>query len=641
MILAGALLIAAGHPALAAPRFDPVFGDHAVLQRDRALRISGTATPGQALTLSVAGQSVAAEADAKGAWTAQLAPLAAGGPHRMTVTDASGASSAIDDLMIGDVFLCGGQSNMSYLTRFATNASSQLKTPADPMIRFATIPIVQPPVEEARLRKDIQWRITAPDTLGESSAVCYYMALDLKKAKGVTIGFVRSSLGGTAVESWLSADALRQVPPFAERVAALRTFAVAPEAGRSAWQAHVAKWWRATAPDEGRMLPGYDDRRWDWARLPGQRNASNEALGSYFAGAIWYRHEAMLDADTAGTIAALDLGTIAQDVTLWVNGRQIGAREGGLADIYPLPRGLVKPGRNVIAVRLLDHGSDWKTRVCVDSCAWVLGNGTRPLTPDWRYQVMARSGELPLMPRAPWTAGNGLGTLYNGMIAPLATYSFKGVVWYQGEANVADPVNYRRLLPMLLRDWRRTFADPRLPFVLVQLTAYGPIATRPGKSDWAETREVQRQVALSEPGAALVVLIDAGDRWDIHPAQKKIVGQRVARAMRGLAYGDPVSPGGPRPLAALRQGNDIIVRFSDTDGALLTYSAEQPVGFETCDAARSCRYATARVEGDSVVLADANRANVAFVRYAWANTPIVNLYSKSDIPAVPFELALP
>jgi len=472
------------HAQTVGPHFDPVFADHAVLQRDRPLRLSGSAAPGQALKLKVAEQSVAVVADASGNWAATLSPLAAGGPYRMTVTGSTGNSAAIDDIMIGDVFLCGGQSNMSYLTKFATNASNQLKTPADPMIRFATIPIDQPSLERMKLRETIGWRIAAPDTLGETSAVCYYMALELKKAKGVTIGLVRSSLGGTRVERWLSADALRQVPPFGDRVAALQAFAKSPEAGRAA-------------------------------------------------------------------------------------------------------------------------------------------------------------SHLPLAPRAPWTGGNGLGTLYNGMIAPLRSYAFKGVIWYQGESNVPDPFTYRRLLPMLMRDWRRTFADPALPFVMVQLTAFGPVATKPVKSDWAETREVQRQVALTEPKTALVVSIDSGDRSDIHPAQKKIVGQRIARAMRNLAYGDPVSVGGPRPTAAVRKGSDVVIRFDDTDGALLTYSADQAIGFEICDRARACRYAAARVEGDSVVLNGSNQPAAAFVRYAWANSPVVNLYGKTDIPAIPFELAIP
>ncbi|TRW17333.1 sialate O-acetylesterase [Glacieibacterium frigidum] len=631
-------------PALAqdaGPQFDPLFADHAVIQRDRPIRVRGTAAPAQAVAVAMAGKSVEAVTDAAGAWSATLPAMPAGGPYRLTVTDMAAATAAIDDVMVGDVFLCGGQSNMSYLTKFATNASNQLKVAADPAVRFATIPINQPPLEQARLGDRIAWKTAAPDSLGESSAVCYYMALELKKTAGVTIGFIRSSLGGTRVESWLSADALRQTPPFGDRVAALQAFARLPEAGRAEWQRHVEAWWQATAPDAGRTRPDYDDMSWDWAQLPGQRNPSKGVSDTWFGGAIWYRHEATLDAATARRISALDLGAVSEDATVWINGRLVGAREGGRREPYPVPRGLLKAGRNLVAVRLLDQGSEWKTRVCRDGCEWIASGGTVPLTPDWRYRMVARSGDLPLAPRAPWTGGQGLGTLYNGMIAPLGAYAFKGVVWYQGESNVADPGTYRRLLPGLMRDWRRTFADRDLPFVLVQLTAYGPVATKPGKSDWAALREVQRQVSLDDPRTALIVTVDAGDRWDIHPAQKKIVGQRAARAMRHLAYGDPISVGGPRPLSVTRRGGDIIVRFGDTDGALLTYSSPQAIGFETCDAARVCAFAEGRVEGDSVVLTGANEGNTAFVRYAWANSPVVNLFGKTDIPAIPFELAIP
>lgn len=639
-----ALLLAAAAPAFAqgaAPQLDPLFADHAVIQRDRPIRVRGTAAPARALTVAMAGQSVETVADATGAWSATLPALPAGGPYRLTVTDRAAASTAIDDVMVGDVFLCGGQSNMSYLTKYATNASNQLKVAADPTVRFATVPLIQPPLEQARLREPLGWRVVAPDSLGDSSAVCYYMALELRKTAGVTIGFVRSSLGGTRVESWLSADALRAVPPFGERVAALQAFAKSPAAGRAAWQQHVEKWWQATAPDEGRTRPDYDATSWDWAQLPGQRNPTKGITDSHVGGAIWYRHEATLDVATAQRATALDLGAVVEDATVWINGRPVGAREGGFRETYPVPRGVLKAGRNVVAVRLLDHGSAWKTRVCLDGCAWVASGGNVPLTPDWRYRIVARSGELPLAPRAPWTGGQGLGTLYNGMIAPLAGYAFKGVVWYQGESNVADPVNYRRLLPWLMRDWRRTFADPGLPFVLVQLTAFGPVITKPGRSDWGALREVQRQVSLGDPKTALIVTLDAGDRWDIHPAQKKIVGQRTARAMRHLAYRDPVGVGGPRPLGATRRGADIVVRFGDTDGGLLTYSSKQAIGFETCDAARACTFADARVDRDTVVLTGANQGSPAFVRYAWANSPVVNLFGKTDIPAIPFEIAVP
>jgi len=238
-----------------------------------------------------------------------------------------------------------------------------------------------------------------------------------------------------------------------------------------------------------------------------------------------------------------------------------------------------------------------------------------------------------------WQAGPTV--LYNGMIAPIGAFTFKGAVWYQGESNVDDPANYRRLLPAMIREWRQTFDDPDLPFVLVQLTAFGPVAVRPVKSDWAELREAQRHIAIETPKTALVVSIDVGDRSDIHPAQKKIVGQRVARAMRHLAYGDTQTVGGPRPLTAKRRGNDIVVGFGDIDGALLTYSSNIAIGFEICDAARICRYADARVEGDTVVLAGANRPAAALVRYAWANSPVVNLFGKSDIPAIPFEIPIP
>ncbi|HEX8554807.1 MAG TPA: sialate O-acetylesterase [Sphingomonas sp.] len=634
MLLSLALAMPASAQAM--PRFDALFADHMVLQRDKPIRLRGTAPAGQPVTVEIDGQKATVRADTRGDWSATIPAMAAGGPFRLSVSDAAGRTSAIDDVMMGDVFLCGGQSNMSYLTRYATDASNQLKTPADPAIRFTTIPLDQPSLPRDRLKDRLRWIIAAPDTLGDTSAVCYYMALQLKARTGVTIGLVRSSLGGTPVQSWLSPAALRRLPPYGERVAALEAFAASPEMGRAAWQAHVARWWRTIDPKADAWAePKLDDAAWDWAQLPGQRNSTRESMGGYFSGAIWYRHAAMLDAASAARIDALDLGTLGQDATLWINGRRIGAREGGIAGPYPVPRGVLRAGTNVIAVRLLDMGSDWRTRICPTGCAWREASGaTRPLTPDWRYRVARRMPDLPLVPRTPWQGGRGLGTLYNGMIAPLTPLTFKGAIWYQGESNVADPGDYKRLLPALMRDWRDHFGDPALPFVVVQLSAFGPMAAAPTRSDWAELREVQRRAVAADPHSALVVSIDAGDRWDIHPAQKKVVGQRIARAMQRIAYGDAVQDG-PQPIRAVRRGDAVVILFSR--GGLRTLSSDRAIGFELCSPT-GCAFADARVEGSDVVVAGAGEASTTHVRYAWANSPVVNLFGPDDTPVVPFQI---
>jgi sialate O-acetylesterase len=233
-----------------------------------------------------------------------------------------------------------------------------------------------------------------------------------------------------------------------------------------------------------------------------------------------------------------------------------------------------------------------------------------------------------------------LTTLYNGMIAPLIGYKFKLAAWYQGEANAGAAQEYRTLLPMLMRDWRQRFGQPELPFLVVQLTSFGSTAKAPVKSDWAELRDAQADAVAHDAHAGLAVTLDVGDRFDIHPTQKTVVGERLARAARAVAYGEKTTPGSPWAASARRSGKDIVIAFRDTGGGLATYSSDRAIGFEAC-ADSACRYTEAYVAGkarDEVVLPGAGTAEVTRVRYAWADAPLVNLFSGEDQPAAPFQL---
>jgi sialate O-acetylesterase len=230
-----------------------------------------------------------------------------------------------------------------------------------------------------------------------------------------------------------------------------------------------------------------------------------------------------------------------------------------------------------------------------------------------------------------------LTTLYNGMIAPLVGYKFKLAAWYQGESNAGAAQEYRTLLPMLMRDWRQRFGQPALPFFVVQLTSFGAPAKAPGQSGWAELRDAQAYAVANDAHAGLAVTLDVGDRFDIHPTQKTIVGERLARAARAVAYGEKTVPGSPTAVSARRTGNDIVIAYKDTGGGLATYSSDRAIGFEVC-AGTACRYAEARVAGDTVVLPGAATPGVTRVRYAWADAPFVNLFGADDLPAAPFQL---
>jgi sialate O-acetylesterase len=241
------------------------------------------------------------------------------------------------------------------------------------------------------------------------------------------------------------------------------------------------------------------------------------------------------------------------------------------------------------------------------------------------------------VPPAPWDVPTSLTTLYNGMIAPLLGYKFKLAAWYQGESNAGAAQEYRTLLPLLMRDWRQRFGQPELPFMIAQLTAFGTPAKAPGQSGWAELRAAQAASVAGDAHAGLAVTLDVGDRYDIHPTQKTLVGERLARAARAIAYGEQIAPGSPYAVSAQRSGQDIVVTFRDAGPGLTTYSADRAIGFEVC-AGTVCRFADARAAGDTVRLPGAATADVTRVRYAWADAPFVNLFGGDDLPAAPFEL---
>jgi sialate O-acetylesterase len=241
-------------------------------------------------------------------------------------------------------------------------------------------------------------------------------------------------------------------------------------------------------------------------------------------------------------------------------------------------------------------------------------------------------------PRAPWESVAGLTGLYGAMIAPIEPYGLRGAVWYQGESNTGEPERYEALLAGLMADWRGPFGA-ELPFLIVQLPDFGPAPTSPVASGWAALRDAQRRAVAADPHAGLAVTIDIGDRDDLHPANKQAVGRRLARAARHVVYGEDLTPSGPRPVDARRQGGRVAVRFADIEGTLLTYSANDAWGFELCGAEQaSCRFVPGVVQGEQVFLEAAGETEPTRVRFCWGDGPVCNLYDASGLPAGPFEL---
>lgn len=627
-----------------APRFAGIFGDHAVLQRGQPVHAWGTAAPLQRLTLSLDSNRVAVVAGRDGKWQADLPAMTAGGPYSLSVEDETGQKTSLNDILIGDVFLCSGQSNMEFLVKYATNSWGGAFMPVNTSLRFINIARDSQPTPLSDLGSPAAWQIAGPTTTANTSAVCYFMASAIQAQQNIPVGMIDSTWGGTVAQAWISAAGLRKLRTYDPGLHVLAAYAKSPETAMAAWSKMALEGWQAGEPDGAShahwISPSFADSNWKTMTASGiWENAGDPNLAS-FDGIVWYRQTVTLTKAEADSAASISLGAIDDSDIAWINGKVIGTTSGWQTPRnYRIARGTLKAGKNVIVVRVLDTGGGgglWGKPE--DRMLTFASGNTKPLAAEWRYRIAGQPKPGTQLPDEPWAKPNGLTNLYNAMISPVTPYHIKAVAWYQGESNTNDPAEYSKLLPALMSDWRAAFRQPDLPFLIVQLAAFGPVATRPVESKWAALRDVQRRVVDADPHAALTVSIDFGDRSDIHPAQKAVIGERLARNARAVVYGENITPGGPEATNVTRSGNDLVVHFRNTNGGLRAYSSNAAIGFEACSSNNICTYAIGIPKGDAIILEGANGADTAKVRYAWAASPFTNLYSADDLPAIPFEL---
>ncbi|WP_313244243.1 sialate O-acetylesterase [Stenotrophomonas rhizophila] len=631
----------------------PLFQNHAVLQRDQPIPVWGNAAPGTTVSVTLAGRTVTTRADASGRWQARLTPLAAGGPYVLSVRAGKG-SQVVQDVQMGDVWLCSGQSNMELPVWRALDAGSEIASATHPTIRLFTVPKAVATVPQQQFGAPVGWHPASPETVRDFSAACFYFARELQKTVTVPMGLIQAAWGGSRIEAWTSADALRAQGGMDPALDVLALYARDPAAADARWGMQWQHWWatrEGAVADDRPWQPGKDGRGWQTApaMLGAWERWGVPALSTY-NGMVWYRSQVTLTAAQAAQGARLALGPIDETDMTWVNGVAVGSQYGpGEARSYVLPTGVLTAGANTVVINVLDTYGDGGLAGPSDAHAVALDDGTRiVLDAPWQYRV-APGAQAP--PSAPWHAATGLSTLYNAMIAPLGAYGLRGMLWYQGESNTGDGLAYAARLRGLRADWRRQFSA-QMPLLVVQLAGYGQPPVAPVDSGWAQVREAQRRVAAEDPRTGLALAIDIGDAYDIHPPNKQELGRRLARVARHVVYGDrTLAPSGPTARTASLAEGKVRVVFDGVTGSLVTTGANGPIGFELCDAdARHCGYADAVLEGREVVLdckdcvAPASgrhyRGAALRVRYCWADGPVCTLRDSSGAPAGPFELSL-
>ena len=602
---AACLLIIAPLAGFAQPSAKPlpllheIFQDHAVLQRDRPIPVWGESSAGERISVSIDAKTVEARADAAGHWRALLPAMRAGGPYALTVHAQSGASRTISDILVGDVFLCSGQSNMELPVANSLNYASEIAHSANDRIRVLTVAHATSPGPLTHFQAPVAWAAAGPDTIGNFSATCYYFARELQKSVPVPLGLIHSSWGGSRIEPWISEQGLRKAGGFGSALDLLHVYARDPQAGNERLGEIWESWWHAHA----RSTPWTESGAgWNEVPLPMRdwKTWGDPKLANH-DGMVWFRRNVTLTAVQAAGAATLMLGGIDKVDETWVNGKPIGNSFGyGTERPYELPAGTLHAGDNSFVVNVSSGCCAAGMYGPPDHMMLRLaGGGVVPLGGQWRYQFVPESMGFP--PRAPWESVGGLTSIYNAMIAPLASYGLRGVLWYQGESNTGDAAQYQALLAALMGDWRRQFAAD-LAYLIVELPNFGAAPVAPTASDWANLREAQRRAVLQDPNAALAVTIDVGDPRQLHPADKQSVGVRLARAARHLIYGDIVTASGPVPRTATRDGAHVVVSFEAVEHALVAYSSNRPIAFELCAAGQSsCRFIDATLQSNRVV----------------------------------------
>ncbi|MGI4886932.1 MAG: sialate O-acetylesterase [Janthinobacterium lividum] len=645
-LLPTVLLALAAPTARAAVRLPALVGSHMVLQRDRPVPVWGWAAPGERVTVTFRGKAYPATPGPGGRWQATLPATPAGGPYALTVQGSNRIE--LTDILVGDVWLASGQSNMQYKVKDGNpggyqptdNADQEIAAANWPKIRVFTVnqAVAYRPQAEAA---GSGWLVCSPATVAQFSAVAYFFGRDLYQQYQVPMGLVVSSWGGTPAEAWVSAAGLKAFPEFGKTVADFAGRPTDLAADQRAFTEQQRAFGQSLATRDQGYLPGgktwagadFDARAWPTMALPGAWERT-PALADY-DGVVWFRKEVELTAADAGRDLTLALGPVDDADSTWFNGVKVGGTTGyAQPRTYNVPAALVRPGRNVVAVRVVDTGGGGGLTGTADALRLTTPARTLALAGPWQYQP----GIAPnLIPKPPVAGGaqNAPTALYNAMIAPLETMALKGVIWYQGESNADRAAQYRTLFPALVADWRAHWG-PQLPFLFVQLANFQPTQPQPAESAWAELREAQAG-ALKLPRTGMATAIDIGNPADIHPHNKQEVGRRLALAARHVAYADnQLTYSGPTYASLAAAGPAVRLKFTSAGTGLQAKGGAPLQGFAVAGADHKFYWATAQLVGNEVVVQSAQVPAPVAVRYDWADSPTGNLYNKEGLPAVPF-----
>jgi sialate O-acetylesterase len=630
------LLLLFSHAAFSEVRLPRLVSDGMVLQRGNSAKIWGWAAADEKVAITFNGKTYNDTTGKDGKWAIMLSGLKAGGPYEMEIKGSN--RFTLRDILIGDVWVCSGQSNMDLtMARVEERYTDVIANSDNPTIRRF---FVSKRYDFNTPQEDLEsgyWESANPQTVLRFTAAGYFFAKALYEKYKVPIGLIHASVGGSPAEAWLSEDALKEFQAHLEMAKKFKNddyvnkIANKDKAISDAWYGHLQEKDKGMADDQKPWFdPTYDASDWATMNVPGYW--ADGPLG-HVNGVVWFRKEIDVPASMTGKPAKLLLGRVVDSDRTYVNGKFVGS----VSYQYPprkydLPENLLKAGENIIVVRIVNNIG--RGGFIPDKPYQLSAAGhTIDLKGPWQYKLAATMEPLQSKTFIEWQP---LG-LYNGMIAPLLNYTIKGVIWYQGESNTARPREYQTLFPALIADWRQQWNQGNFPFLYVQLANYMQVKDQPSESNWAELREAQLKT-LTVPNTAMAVAIDIGEWNDVHPLNKEDVGKRLALGAQKVAYGDDdVVHSGPLYRSKKIEGNKIALTFTHIGSGLIAKGSGELKHFAIAGTDKKFAWAKAKIEGDKIIVWNDDIANPVAVRYAWANNPEgANLYNKEGLPASSF-----
>jgi sialate O-acetylesterase len=615
-----------------------IFCDHMVFQRNKPLTIWGTGPVGAWITVSLLqGQhnllTERTQVDLAGRWQLHLPSLSAGGPFQLKVGQGN-TSLFIDDILVGDVWLASGQSNMEWKLSWQTDDWQQEVANSDnTQIRFFELSKTYSAIPQDNIPASA-WKISSPLTSAEFSAVAWHFAKRYQRHTGIAVAIIDSSWGGTPAEAWTSLEALVNINAYQKDAQNMQQhgpkwqqkFSHNDELEKQKWQLLDSR----TAFADGKLLAAdFDDSTWSTVNLP---NLQAQALSDI----VWARKH--FQVSTLPRSVSLDMGELNQIAWVFINGQQVYTK--GWQDTTErvhIPLNTLKIGDNIIVVRV---ANSWDNSVLIgkkERFYLALDYQNVDLSGPW--QVCNKiEPKIPDVKSYKWKPG----VLYNAMIHPLVNFPISGVIWYQGENNVGTHALYSELFKTLITDWRKQWHEPELPFLFVQVASYLKQKDQATDSDWALLREAQA-CALTLPNTGMAVTIDIGDADDIHPRNKTDVGERLWRVAQHVVLKEPVCYSGPsiaKAEAKLIAGkNVLVVSYHHVDGGLQVKGREL-LGFALAGADGKFVNAQAQIEGDTIIVSSPTVKQAKMLRYAWADNSPANIYNITGLPAVPFRYTL-